>query len=163
VVHLLDIKRLVHEGSEYGRIIRKESVLQMPKREEGQEAKTMDEVNIEIFSRSRSNLMKIYEVLKCLTRAPLNMYQIGKCASVRVTDSPDRITILYLVSIGLLSKITPEEYMERGNYKRPSRKPGKTIQCYYEISDKGKNVVTHFETVLDLLGFREMRRRRFMG
>lgn len=122
----------------------------------------MGELVIEIFSRNRANLIKIYEILKCCTGTPLSMYKIGKLGSMRVTDrGSDKDIVAYLVSKGFLSKITPEEYMKRGNYKQPYRKPGGTILAYYETTGNGITAIMQFEGILDLLGFRKLRIRRF--
>jgi predicted transcriptional regulator len=118
---------------------------------------------IEVFNRGRHRLVKVYEILRCCSAKPLNMYEIGVRGHMSTARGNDDVLVHYLVSEGLLSSITPEEYSERGFYKRPSRKPRKNVVAYFEITQKGLNVVSHFNEIMDLLGLRKSTIRRFAG
>ena len=120
----------------------------------------MDEPVIEVFSRSRANLMKIYEILKCCIE-PLNLYQLGNQSRISTAHGNDDELVFFLVEKGFLSTLTPKEYMKRGNYMQSYRKPSKTVNAYYKTSQTGFEAIKQFERLIDLLCFRMDRIRRF--
>lgn len=105
---------------------------------------------VNIFGISRSNLVKIYEILYVCRDKPMHCSAICRSARIRHNDT-FTATLEHLVEKGLLEAMTPEEHQQVGKYNATKRKLSQSITGYYKTTPKGCDVLFAFHQLMDLL------------